>query len=122
MDYRLVIFKGQMILSLLVVALVVQWRLFGDEVRPVHLPTKKRRAQRCHQVNQTGLFRSVPWCSPVRPYGFRTSELGRKDEMNEFRNQLRRPGLPGVKVRLSLKESTTPDNIGQANLSQRFPN
>ena len=42
-------------------------------------------------VNRTGLFRSVPWCSRVCPYGFRTSELGRKDEMNEFRNQLRRP-------------------------------
>ena len=41
MDYRLVLFKGQTILSLLVVALVVQWRLFGDEVRPVHLPRKK---------------------------------------------------------------------------------
>ena len=55
-----------MILSrLLVVALVVQWRLFGDEVCPVHLPPKKRRAQRCHQVNRTGLFRSAPWCSRV---------------------------------------------------------
>ena len=32
---------GQTILSLLVVALVVQWRLFGDKVRPVHLPRKK---------------------------------------------------------------------------------
>ena len=41
MVYRLVLFKGQTILSLLVVALVVQWRLFGDEVRPVHLPHKK---------------------------------------------------------------------------------
>ena len=28
-------------------------------------PAKKRRAQRCHQVNRTGLFRSVPWCSRV---------------------------------------------------------
>ena len=38
----LVIFKGQMILSrLLVVAWVVHWRLFGDEVRPVHLPPKE---------------------------------------------------------------------------------
>ena len=47
-----------MILShLLVVAWIVQWRLFGDEVRPVHLPPqKKRRAQRCHQVNRTGPF------------------------------------------------------------------
>ena len=38
----LVNFKGQMILSrLLVVAWIVQWRLFGDKVRPVHLPPKK---------------------------------------------------------------------------------
>ena len=42
MDNRLINFKGQMILSrLLVVALVVQWGLFGDKVRPVHLPHKK---------------------------------------------------------------------------------
>ena len=88
MGYRLVLFTGQTILSLLVVALVVQWRIFGDEVSHVHLPAKKRRAQRCHQVNRTGLFWSVPWCSRVRPYGFQTSELGRKDEMNEFRNRL----------------------------------
>ena len=32
---------GQMILSLLVVALVVQWRVFGAEVCPVHLPRNK---------------------------------------------------------------------------------
>ena len=32
---------GQTIFSLLVVALVVQWHVFGDEVRPVHLPRKK---------------------------------------------------------------------------------
>ena len=30
-----------MILILLVVAVVVQWRVFRDEVRPVHLPHKK---------------------------------------------------------------------------------
>ena len=42
MDDRLINFKGQMILSrLLVVALVMQWRLFGDEVRPVGLPPQK---------------------------------------------------------------------------------
>ena len=43
MDDRLLNFKGQMILSrLLVVALVVQWRLFGNEVCPVHLPPQKK--------------------------------------------------------------------------------
>ena len=50
---------------------------FGDEVRPVHLPPeKKKRAQRCHQMNRTGPFRLVLGRRRVWPYGFRMSELG----------------------------------------------
>ena len=30
--------------------------MFGDGVRPVHLPPKKGRGQRCHQVNRAGPF------------------------------------------------------------------
>ena len=57
MDDRLINFKGQMILSrLLVVALVVQWRLFGDEVRPVHLPPKKEEGT------------ALPQGEPDRPF------------------------------------------------------
>ncbi len=42
LDDGLINFKGQLILNrLLVVALVVQRRLFCNEVRPVHLPPKK---------------------------------------------------------------------------------
>ena len=53
----LVNFKGQMILSrLLVVGWIVQWGLFGDEGTPCTSPPKKRRAQRYHQVNRTGPF------------------------------------------------------------------
>ena len=38
-----------------------------------------------------------PGVAEFRPYGFRTSELGRKDEMNEFRNQLRRPAFRALR-------------------------
>ena len=52
----------QTILSLLVGSMERAVAFFGDEVRPVHLPPeKKRRAQRCHQMNRTGFLRSVLW-------------------------------------------------------------
>ena len=67
----------QTILSLLVGSLERAEAFSGDGVRPVHLPPeKKRRAQRCHQMNRTGPFRLVLGRRRVRPYGFRMSELG----------------------------------------------
>ena len=42
-------------------------------------------------INRTCLFRSAPWCSPVRPYGFGMSEVVRKEDTSEFPKQLRRP-------------------------------
>ena len=71
-------------------------------------PEKKRRAQRCHQMNRTGPFRLVLGRRRVRPYGFRMSELGWKNKENEIRNLLRRPVLRGLKVCLSTEESATP--------------
>ena len=59
------------------VAWSVQWRSsvtrYALYTSP---PEKKRRAQRCHQMNRTGLVRLVLWRRRVRPYGFRMSELG----------------------------------------------
>ena len=57
LDDGLINFKGQLILNrLLVVALVVQRRLFGDEVRPVHLPPKKEEGT------------ALPPGEPYRPF------------------------------------------------------
>ena len=69
---------------------------------------KKRRAQRCHQMNRTGPFRLVLGRRRVRPYGFRMSELGWKNKENEIRNLLRRPVLRGLKLCLSTEGSATP--------------
>ena len=59
------------------VAWSVQWRSpvtgYALYTSP---PEKKRRAQRCHQMNRTGPFRLVLGRRRVRPYGFRMSELG----------------------------------------------
>ena len=47
---------GQTILSLLVVAWFVQWHLFSDKVRPVHLPPKKEEGT------------ALPPVEPDRPF------------------------------------------------------
>ena len=59
---------GGTILSLLVVAVVVQWRVFGDGVRPVHLPHKKGEGTALPPGEPDQAFSGrFPWCSRVRP-------------------------------------------------------
>ena len=58
---------GGTILSLLVVAMVVQWRVFGDEVRPVHLPRKKEEGTALPPGELDRAFSGpFPSCSRVR--------------------------------------------------------